>query len=147
MGWDNDPEPEEVNSWLFSESHHFLGLTTLINKMEVEVSEDETECSGRKIRVCLITIPELGSLNWRQPFYQSTGRNSGKPGVWFPFWGCSEGGEDGMHRGWFRKQFLASMGSAPHIASTTQNEPDHWLYRFGTRAMQSISEALGKRFE
>ena len=75
--------------------------------MTVEEFQDETGIELRCIRyhgrdVILWTMPD-GS---RQPFYKSTGRNSGKPGTWFPFegWQGSHGVAPKFDKGLFVKK-------------------------------------------
>jgi len=58
-----------------------------------------------------------------QPFYRSTGHNSGRPGVWFPFDGWRPGGP----HGWFIKDRFIVRGP---------------LNRYGTQEMKDESDRL-----
>jgi hypothetical protein len=64
-----------------------------------------------------------------QPFYQSSGSNSGKPGSWLPFSGL------GMQHGktWFDKAF--STGGK-------LRDPKHPLHRYGTEELKNVSQQL-----
>lgn len=61
-----------------------------------------------------------------QPFYRSTGQNSGMPGVWLPFDGLSHGGT------WFHKQRFTSPTLGP-------------LNGFGTDQLKTVSAQLADR--
>ena len=64
----------------------------------------------------------------RQPFYRSTGRNSGMPEKWLPFDGVLP--EDGTWKGWFIKDRFGGDNRA---------DP---LYRYGTEELKAIGNRL-----
>lgn len=64
-----------------------------------------------------------------QPFYKSSGRNSGKPGIWFPFDGVD------VDACWFKKDRYIKAGAS---------EEDLRLHRYGNNKLLEISRALNK---
>jgi len=66
-----------------------------------------------------------------QPFYRSTGENSGKPAEWLPFTGI---GVQAGGQPWFAKD---------RYASGEMRSPAHPLHRFGTKELKTLSAALG----
>lgn len=65
-----------------------------------------------------------------QPFYRSTGRNSGKEGTWFPFDGLE------IFPLWFdKRKFVWKPGK--------NDVPEH-LHRYGTDEFKAISDRLGE---
>ena len=86
----------------------------------VNVSTKVLRFGGRDI----LTIETEGL---RQAFYRSTGRNSGREGVWFPFDGVSVDGVP-LHF-WFHKSRFKGKGE---------------LYRFGLIEYKVISDFFGK---
>lgn len=65
----------------------------------------------------------------RQPFYRSTGRNSGCPGTWFPFSGI---GKYWGESTWFIKDDIIWLGEKNRMKNL----------RFGSPEFKEISEAL-----
>lgn len=65
----------------------------------------------------------------RQPFYRSTGRNSGCPGTWFPFNGI---GKYWGESTWFIKDDIISMGEVNRMDNP----------RFGSPEFKEISDNL-----
>jgi hypothetical protein len=72
-----------------------------------------------------------GSL---QPFYQSTGDNSGMAGAWLPFDGFGGVINDTFHKSWYRKNRFGQGGFA-------RGTP---LHRFGSEENKTLSELLGR---
>jgi len=72
-----------------------------------------------------------GSL---QPFYQSTGDNSGMAGAWLPFDGFGGVVNDTFHKSWYRKNRFGQGGFA-------RGTP---LHRFGSEENKTLSELLGR---
>lgn len=64
-----------------------------------------------------------------QPFYRSTGRNSGQAGRWFPFDDVRESDA------WFNKT---------RFSPGEMVEPEHPLHRFGSEEMRAIADELGR---
>jgi hypothetical protein len=91
------------------------------------------------------------SLNG-QPFYQSSGQNSGSRGTWFPFFGRLEKDQPCyyMKRGWFIKP---SDYSFPNALSTKMKQlyptysgssyDEQLLSRFGSLSCMLISSCIG----
>ncbi len=81
----------------------------------MNISKKVLRFAGRDIILC-----------GEQPFYRSSGRNSGKPGEWLPFDGI------GVMLGlWFVKDRYLVEKYDP-------------LYRYGTAELKKISEELGE---
>lgn len=148
--WNTDTEA--INEWLFAEEHTWAPLCELDFSVQdsfvsmkpyrdirvhVDISVDTITVAGRAMRVLLMT--HLGKM-WRQPFYQSSGYNSGMPGTWLPFFGLSVSRmQDGMMRGWFRKYYVEPITRAL-IPTCGEYIIEH--ERYGCREMMMLSKAI-----
>jgi len=74
-----------------------------------------------------VVLIQDGDTN--QPFYRSTGRNSGMEGIWFPFNGIARI----VDRPWFVKDDIIVMGEDNKLE----------VSRFGCERFKEISEWLG----
>jgi RHS repeat-associated protein len=78
-----------------------------------------------------MVVVRIPGTQERQPFYRSSGNNSGMPGRWLPFDGL--GGNPRMPDDWLNKTRFTSGGGFPQ---------GHPLHRFGSVANMWISNAL-----
>lgn len=88
-----------------------------ISTMDLIIEDISYRYAGRDIIVVLID-------GHRQPFYKSTGRNSGQPDTWFPFDGIKN---PGTRFEWFDK---------------TQYCQDEDYLRYGNKELNDISDRL-----
>ena len=85
--------------------------------------------------IIIVNVPK------RQAFYRSSGFNSNKPGVWFPFDGISpDGGGVGL---WFDKSRFTNVGKALRTGDFLRKRNPN-LDRYGTRNLKQISDTLSQ---
>jgi len=149
-----DTHTEAINSWLFGEPpdweplvHDKLLVFPEHNDREqryvvrVDISRDTITVAERPMRVLLLTSVSSDE-HWRQPFYKSSGYNSGMPGTWFPFYGLSVSREqDRMSRGWFRKYYYEPR---THELIPTCGERYRELERYGSHEMRMLSWEIAR---
>lgn len=91
--------------------------------IEIQLSSEILQFRGRDI--CQVILPD----GKEQGFYKSTGKNSGRPGEWFPFDGIGIRFRNGM-QDWFDK--------TPYI----KPDPKDPLHRYGTEELRDIGKYL-----